>query len=346
MVSNKKRRRFTFDELDQTGSPKAEKIIEDPLQQETAPFKLVQHDEYEEDILLSDIAPSPHQTRKKNLEPDNPKMLEFADNIKENGLINRIVVRPNPEYNPSGNDDINRYKYLLVAGERRKVAHEILGKETIPAKVQMNLTNDKIKAWAITVSENDQRESLSTSEKSEAVEQARIELNLSNKEIAEKLGYSEIRVIQLQGAKKLPQDLRDKLDENQKLTTRHIEAFKRLIGKHKLDTILVLDTDSDEIRTVKELVNLLLEEIIKRNLSGDVSQTIAREIITSKGKKTFLSEMSNKINDMVKRKLPNKLETNKLNLCLAQINNLKEKIEYIEKHLYNLKKGQSNSIPS
>jgi ParB/RepB/Spo0J family partition protein len=72
--------------------------------------------------------------------------VEFlSDSIKKDGLINPVTVRPEPGKQGS---------FLLVAGERRLRALDMLNREVVPATIRMDLEGDDAKARAVAVAEN------------------------------------------------------------------------------------------------------------------------------------------------------------------------------------------------
>jgi ParB family transcriptional regulator, chromosome partitioning protein len=85
------------------------------------------------DISIDLIDPCRFQPRKN---PEKSEIAELAHSIDEQGLIQPIVVRPNGS------------RYELVCGERRKLAHEMLGKRFIKAHVA-NLTDEEASALAL-----------------------------------------------------------------------------------------------------------------------------------------------------------------------------------------------------
>ncbi|WP_153048080.1 ParB/RepB/Spo0J family partition protein, partial [Streptococcus suis] len=73
-------------------------------------------------IKISDIQPNPYQPR---IHFDQNKLEELAQSIKENGLIQPIIVRRS-----------SIIGYELLAGERRWRASQLAGLTTIPAIVK------------------------------------------------------------------------------------------------------------------------------------------------------------------------------------------------------------------
>ena len=94
-------------------------------------------------IALKDIRTNPYQPRK---EFSQKKIEELAASIKENGLIQPIILRKS-----------SLFGYEILAGERRYRAASFLSLETIPAVVK-ELSDDEMLKQAII--ENLQREDL------------------------------------------------------------------------------------------------------------------------------------------------------------------------------------------
>lgn len=260
-------------------------------------------------IRIDEIAPSPHQTR-SDIKPDSPDIIELAENIQKVGLINPIIVRPNP-------DQSSDYKWILVAGERRLAAHKRLGRTTIKASIRETLKDDELKSWSVTLSENIMRKPLKPDEAGEAIEIAR-NMNMNNRAIAETIGVSERYVIHLYGATKLPEDLRTQLEQYGKLTKRHIEAFKRLIGTKKITELPPKDGDTEEITKTKKLLLQLLNEVIDDDLSGEDAIKRAKELLKpSKKNKSFLTTLNKRVKETLKRR-PTRMSDDQRRLAIQQ----------------------------
>src|SRR5690242_14015993 len=76
------------------------------------------------DIPLDRLLPNPRQPRKHF---DDAAIAELAADIKENGLIEEIVVR-----HSQAQDGF----WEVICGERRKRACQLLGWERIPAQIR------------------------------------------------------------------------------------------------------------------------------------------------------------------------------------------------------------------
>lgn len=125
--------------------------------------------------LLADvdkIAPNPLQPRRSF---DEAKIDELAASVREKGIIQPLVVRRN------GNG------YELIAGERRLRAAVKAGLKEVPVVVREVSDNEALQLALI---ENLQREDLNPIEEASAYQCLQKEFNLSQEEIAVKVGKS------------------------------------------------------------------------------------------------------------------------------------------------------------
>ncbi len=137
------------------------------------------------------IEKNPYQTRYVF---DEEMLGELADSIRENGVVQPVVVRPAEEAG----------RYVLVLGERRLRASKMAGKQTIPALVR-RLSPQQ--AAEMTVLENVQREDLNPIEQAEAFRVLSKEFHLTQAQIAERIGVSRETVANYMRLLRLPQEV-------------------------------------------------------------------------------------------------------------------------------------------
>ena len=123
-------------------------------------------------IQLSEIQKNPYQPRKDFSEE---KIQELAQSIKENGLIQPIIVRQSPVIG-----------YEILAGERRYRASIVAGLSEVPVIVK-NLSDQDMMVHSII--ENLQREDLNPVDEAKAY-QSLIDKGFTHADIAEKMGKS------------------------------------------------------------------------------------------------------------------------------------------------------------
>jgi ParB family transcriptional regulator, chromosome partitioning protein len=143
------------------------------------------------EIKLSELRSNPYQPRKTF---DQEKLVELANSIKEHGVIQPIIVTKSIK------------GYDIVAGERRKKACELIGKETIPAIIKDFTDNEMME---IALLENIQRENLTSIEEAEAYANIIKSTNITQDELASKIGKSRVYVTNMLGLLSLPEDVKN-----------------------------------------------------------------------------------------------------------------------------------------
>jgi ParB family chromosome partitioning protein len=111
----------------------------------------------------------------------NPETLtELSRSIKENGLIQPLVVRP-----------LGDGHFELIAGERRFMASKQAGLQSVPVVVRKASRREMLEVALV---ENLQREDLNPVEEAEAFERLATEFGLTQEEIATQVGKSRTAV--------------------------------------------------------------------------------------------------------------------------------------------------------
>lgn len=127
------------------------------------------------ELAVDSIRPNPYQPRRTF---DQEGLAELARSIEAAGVFQPIIVRrPDP--------NLNRYE--LIAGERRLRATKMTERETIPAIVRVL---DDQTMMEVAVLENLQREDLSPLEEAQAYQTLIERLNLTQAQVAARLGKS------------------------------------------------------------------------------------------------------------------------------------------------------------
>tara|TARA_B100000700_G_scaffold313822_1_gene399434 strand:- start:2352 stop:3200 length:849 start_codon:yes stop_codon:yes gene_type:complete len=126
-------------------------------------------------VPIKDINRSKFQPR-KNFNKDNLK--ELTDSIKEQGVIQPIVVRP---------DKNNDGKYEIIAGERRWLASQHAGLHEVPVVI---LNVDDIKSLEFAIVENVQRQDLNSVEEARGYQRLVDEFNYNQEKLSKFIGKS------------------------------------------------------------------------------------------------------------------------------------------------------------
>ena len=125
-------------------------------------------------VPVTALRANPNQPRRHF---DEAALRELAESIKSQGIIQPLLVRPLQEENT----------YQIVAGERRWRAAQMAGLKSVPVFVRQ-LTDKEVMAAALI--ENLQREDLNPIEEAEALQALREALELTQEELASRLGKS------------------------------------------------------------------------------------------------------------------------------------------------------------
>ena len=170
----------------------------------TAPAKCLEEATAELDIDL--IEPNRKQPRKYF---DETALEELAASLKTYGMIQPVVVKKNGEY------------YELIAGERRWRAAKIAGMEKIPVVVKKW---EEAEAFEAALVENVQREDLNPIEEAESYYRLQEEFQLSQEQIAQKVGKSRSAITNAMRLLQLEERVRLLVIEN-KLTGGHARTL-------------------------------------------------------------------------------------------------------------------------
>jgi ParB family chromosome partitioning protein len=148
------------------------------------------------EIPLGEIERSPFQTRTRF---DEEQLTELADSIAATGVVQPIVVRPLPHGG-----------FQLIAGERRWLASQRAGKETVPAIIRQ--VSDE-QAMEMTIVENLQRSDLNPMEQARAYERLAQEFHLTQEQMAKRTGKDRASVGNFLRLLKLPGEVQAKVEE-------------------------------------------------------------------------------------------------------------------------------------
>ena len=198
-------------------------------------------------ISITDIQKNPYQPRK---EFDGEKLDELAQSIKENGIIQPIIVRQSPVIG-----------YEILAGERRYRASLLAGLRSIPAVVKQ-LSDQEMMVQSII--ENLQRENLNPIEEARAYESL-VEKGFTHAEIADKMGKSRPYISNSIRLLSLPEQILSEV-ENGKLSQAHARS---LVGLNKEQQDYFFQRIIEEDISVRKLEALLTEKKQKKLQKND-----------------------------------------------------------------------------
>ena len=160
-------------------------------------------------LSISDLIPSKYQPR-KIFDEDN--LNDLTNSIKERGILQPIIVR-------KSNDD--KYKFEIIAGERRWLAAQKAGLHTVPVVIT---EADDLKSLEYAIVENVQRHDLNPLEEAQGYKRLIDEFNYDQEKVSKFIGKSRSHITNSLRLLTLPLEV-IKLIETQKLTAGHAKIL-------------------------------------------------------------------------------------------------------------------------
>mgnify|MGYP000446280791 FL=1 len=160
-------------------------------------------------LSISDLIPNKYQPR-KIFDEDN--LNDLTNSIKERGILQPIIVR-------KSNDD--KYKFEIIAGERRWLAAQKAGLHTVPVVIT---EADDLKSLEFAIVENVQRHDLNQLEEAQGYKRLIDEFNYDQEKVSKFIGKSRSHITNSLRLLTLPLEV-VKLIETQKLTAGHAKIL-------------------------------------------------------------------------------------------------------------------------
>jgi len=220
-----------------------------------------------EEIDLLEIKPNPYQPRR--LFDDN-KINELAESIKEYGIFQPIILKK------------VKQGYYIVSGERRYRAAQRLELKTIPSIVRQY---EESKVAEIALAENLQRENLTPIEEAEAYRNILSNLQITQHELAQKIGKSRSHVTNMLGLLNLPNIVQSYILSGQ-ISMGHARVLSKLQDDQKIIKIAKSIIEKDlSVRFIEQLT--AKEEKIKKisRIKTNLYQEKENELSVSLGTK-------------------------------------------------------------
>ncbi|GFH41588.1 chromosome partitioning protein ParB [Lactococcus hodotermopsidis] len=198
-------------------------------------------------IKLSDIVKNPYQPR---VTFDEKKLQELSDSIKENGVLQPIIVRKS-----------SIIGYEILAGERRFRASQLADLSEIPAIIRI-LTDDEM--MTLSILENLQRDDLTVLDEARSLQNLATKQALTHAQIAKKLGKSRPYVTNLIRLLNLPETILQMIDDK-KLSQAHARLlvsvensnYQLLLAKRIIDEQL-------SVRTLEKILSNLPAKTVSK----------------------------------------------------------------------------------
>ena len=198
------------------------------------------------ELKINDISPNSDQPRKQFNEES---LSELADSIKENGVIQPIIVAKRGT------------GYRIVAGERRWRASRLAGLKTIPAIVR-DLTDQQTMEQALI--ENIQRQDLNPLEEAFAMDNLMKEHGLTQEQLAKKLGKSRPAIANTLRLINIDESLQDFI-RNGDLSAGHARALLAITDREE-------QKKAADVVMTKEMSVRETEEYVKKVLNGTIAK--------------------------------------------------------------------------
>ena len=231
-------------------------------------------------VPITKIIPNRNQPRQE-FNPD--QMDELTSSIKENGILQPITVR-----------ELNNGNFELIAGERRLRAAKDAGLETVPVYILSVDADVEMMEYALV--ENIQRVDLSPLEEAEGYAILSGKYDLSQDEIAKRVGKSRPTIANALRLLKLPPEIKSSLKSG-KITAGHARA---ILGLRKSLQMMTLHQkvirENLSVRDTENLVKKYSEsfrselKVTKANPRASDIVNIENELISQLGTKVFIQK--------------------------------------------------------
>jgi ParB family transcriptional regulator, chromosome partitioning protein len=215
---------------------------------------------------------------------DSGELQELADSIRENGIIQPLIVSKSPE------EGI----YELVAGERRLRASKIIGLATVPVVVVGIDKEDTLLELALI--ENIQRTDLNPVEEAEAYQKLIETFGYTQEETAKKVGKNRSTITNMLRLLNLPDFIKQ-------------DVITGTLSEGHARTLLRLSHDPDLLKKIRDQIVLnqltvrQAEKLVKKQISpttkssGSTNQT--ERVIPSSYYNALTNQLSNRLGTKV-----------------------------------------------
>ncbi|KKQ58786.1 MAG: chromosome segregation DNA-binding protein [Parcubacteria group bacterium GW2011_GWD1_38_16] len=165
-------------------------------------------------IEIEKINPNPEQPRK---EFNEDQLRNLSDSIREYGILQPLVVSKLEKISSSGIE----VSYQLIAGERRLRAAKLSGLFQVPVIIRKTTPKENLE---LAIIENVQRSDLNAIERAVAYQKLIEEYNLTQQEVAARVGKSREAVANLLRLLNLSQEIKDAISSG-KINEGHARAI-------------------------------------------------------------------------------------------------------------------------
>ncbi len=203
------------------------------------------------EIEIVKIVPNPHQPR---INFDKEKLEDLAASIKTHGIIQPIVV------------SFKEGQFEIIAGERRFQAAKLAGLKTVPVIVREATEQQKLE---LAIIENIQRHDLNLIEEAQSYLKLAQDFDLSQEEVASKVGKSRSAVANKMRLLKLPVEIQKALMEN-RINEGHAKAILAIENPEKQRALFdLILRNGMNVRQAEEKTKEISVRTHKRTINVD-----------------------------------------------------------------------------
>jgi len=196
-------------------------------------------------IEVEKIKPNPYQPRRDFKEEE---LKDLAESIRTHGILQPLVVSKIERETENGTE----VEYQLIAGERRLMAAKMIGLERVPVIIRD--IDDKRYKLELALIENVQRSNLNPLEAARAYVRLQEEFNLTQMEIAIRVGKSREAIANTIRLLKLPPQIQEALAQGK-------------INESQARTLLAIDDLNEQDKVFRALLS---EKLTVRDLKERV----------------------------------------------------------------------------
>ena len=233
-------------------------------------------------VLIKDLSRNKLQPRRQF---NKESLEELSKSIKEQGVIQPIVVRP---------DKSSEGKYEIIAGERRWLASQNAGLHEVPVVI---LNVDDVKSLEFAIVENVQRQDLNPIEEARGYQRLIDDFNYNQEKLSKFIGKSRSYIANSLRLLSLPEEVHLMVEQGnlsaghartliglnnstdiakkiiqKKLSVRQSEILVRQFRNKKLKLIIKKDTNILDLQKVlEEKTGLSVSIHNKKNNTGTIS---------------------------------------------------------------------------
>lgn len=248
------------------------------------------------ELPIDELRPNPYQPRKIF---NDEALNDLANSIKEHGVFQPIIVKKSIK------------GYEIIAGERRYRASKLAGLLKIPAIIR-DFSDEQM--MEIALLENLQRENLNAIEEAHAYKTMLEKLNITQDQLAIKVGKSRSYVTNMLGILRLPKDVQ-RLVVQDKLSMGHARMLSKLEDENKI--IELANRVVNEGLTVRDIERIAgSEEVEKKN-----------KIVRKEEKNNEFKYIEELLRDKLDTKI--KIKDNKIEISFTSVADLNRILEVL-----------------